>query len=96
MHQSEGRGELAARLGELNALYVLTDRLYRAKSIHEAFEAGLDAIRDGLGCQRASMLLFDEAGVFAAPAFPLREVQDPTGAGDSFAGGLLFGPHPVL
>jgi sugar/nucleoside kinase (ribokinase family) len=34
-------------------------------------------------------LLFDEAGVFAAPAFPLREVQDPTGAGDSFAGGLM-------
>src|SRR5262249_4585914 len=34
-------------------------------------------------------LLFDEAGVFAAPAFPLREVQDPTGAGDTFAGGLM-------
>ncbi len=34
-------------------------------------------------------LLFDEAGVFAAPAFPLREVQDPTGAGDSFAGGFM-------
>ncbi len=34
-------------------------------------------------------LLFDEAGIFAAPAFPLDEVQDPTGAGDSFAGGLV-------
>ena len=34
-------------------------------------------------------LLFDDDGVFAAPAFPLREVQDPTGAGDSFAGGLM-------
>jgi len=34
-------------------------------------------------------LLFDDAGVFAAPAFPLREVQDPTGAGDSFAGGFM-------
>ena len=34
-------------------------------------------------------LLFDAAGVFAAPAFPLREVRDPTGAGDSFAGGLM-------
>jgi sugar/nucleoside kinase (ribokinase family) len=34
-------------------------------------------------------LLFDEAGVFAAPAFPLLEVQDPTGAGDSFAGGFM-------
>jgi sugar/nucleoside kinase (ribokinase family) len=34
-------------------------------------------------------LLFDEAGVFAAPAFPLRRVVDPTGAGDSFAGGFM-------
>ncbi|MEZ4301284.1 MAG: PfkB family carbohydrate kinase [Polyangiaceae bacterium] len=34
-------------------------------------------------------LLFDEQGIFAAPAFPLHEVIDPTGAGDCFAGGLL-------
>jgi sugar/nucleoside kinase (ribokinase family) len=34
-------------------------------------------------------LLFDESGIFAAPAFPLREVQDPTGAGDCFAGGFM-------
>jgi sugar/nucleoside kinase (ribokinase family) len=33
--------------------------------------------------------LFHEEGVFFAPAFPLPEVVDPTGAGDSFAGGLL-------
>ncbi|MCA0051449.1 PAS domain S-box protein [Mesorhizobium sp. B283B1A] len=55
--------QLTARLDELSALYVLTDRLYRAKSNDDAFDAGLDAIRDGLGCRRASMLLFDEAGV---------------------------------
>ncbi len=34
-------------------------------------------------------LMFDDEGIFAAPAFPLREIQDPTGAGDSFAGGLV-------
>lgn len=33
--------------------------------------------------------LFHERGVFFAPAFPLDEVVDPTGAGDSFAGGLM-------
>jgi len=27
--------------------------------------------------------------VFAVPGFPLREVRDPTGAGDSFAGGFM-------
>ncbi|HEY8374855.1 MAG TPA: PfkB family carbohydrate kinase, partial [Nannocystis sp.] len=35
-------------------------------------------------------LLFDADGdVFAAPALPLEEVVDPTGAGDSFAGGFM-------
>jgi sugar/nucleoside kinase (ribokinase family) len=33
--------------------------------------------------------LFTEAGFFALPAYPLETVLDPTGAGDSFAGGLL-------
>ena len=34
-------------------------------------------------------LLFHESGVFAAPAYPLDEVIDPTGAGDTFAGGFM-------
>jgi sugar/nucleoside kinase (ribokinase family) len=34
-------------------------------------------------------LLFHEHGVFAAPAYPLEAVVDPTGAGDSFAGGFM-------
>lgn len=34
-------------------------------------------------------LLFSEDEVFFAPALPLEEVLDPTGAGDSFAGGLI-------
>jgi sugar/nucleoside kinase (ribokinase family) len=33
--------------------------------------------------------LFHENGVFAAPAYPLEEVIDPTGAGDTFAGGFI-------
>jgi sugar/nucleoside kinase (ribokinase family) len=36
-----------------------------------------------------AMLFDQEDEVFAAPAYPLEEVADPTGAGDSFAGGLL-------
>jgi sugar/nucleoside kinase (ribokinase family) len=34
-------------------------------------------------------LLFHEKQVFFAPALPLEEVFDPTGAGDSFAGGFV-------
>ena len=33
--------------------------------------------------------LFTSSGTFAAPAYPLEEVVDPTGAGDTFAGGFL-------
>ena len=35
------------------------------------------------------VLLFQGDSIFAAPAFPLEEAVDPTGAGDSFAGGFL-------
>ena len=34
-------------------------------------------------------LLFGEDQIFFAPALPLAEVNDPTGAGDSFAGGFM-------
>ena len=37
----------------------------------------------------AGALLFHEDGVFSAPAFPIENVIDPTGAGDSFAGGFM-------
>jgi len=34
-------------------------------------------------------MLVDKQGVFCVPAFPLEEPHDPTGAGDSFAGGFM-------
>ncbi len=34
-------------------------------------------------------LMFNASSVFSAPAYPLEEIYDPTGAGDSFAGGLM-------
>ena len=35
------------------------------------------------------VLLVSEHTIFAAPAFPLESVYDPTGAGDTFAGGFM-------
>ena len=35
------------------------------------------------------VLQFTDSSVFATPAYPLEEVFDPTGAGDSFAGGFV-------
>jgi len=34
-------------------------------------------------------LLFAGKKIFSAPAFPMAEVIDPTGAGDTFAGGFM-------
>ena len=34
-------------------------------------------------------MLVDKKGVFCVPTFPLEEPHDPTGAGDSFAGGFM-------
>jgi sugar/nucleoside kinase (ribokinase family) len=35
------------------------------------------------------VLMFGAHSIFSIPAFPIEEVLDPTGAGDSFAGGLM-------
>ena len=49
-----------------------------------------------LGCKRLvikrgeyGVLMFTSDSVFAAPAYPLEDVYDPTGAGDTFAGGFM-------
>jgi sugar/nucleoside kinase (ribokinase family) len=34
-------------------------------------------------------MMVDAKGIFVVPGFPLEEVHDPTGAGDSFAGGFM-------
>lgn len=34
-------------------------------------------------------LLFTDNGIFSAPAYPLENIFDPTGAGDTFAGGFI-------
>lgn len=35
------------------------------------------------------VLMFNQKQIFGAPAFPLEQVKDPTGAGDTFAGGFM-------
>ena len=44
-------------------LYRLTDRLHHASSLDEVYEAALDAILEALPCDRASILLADDAAV---------------------------------
>ncbi len=54
---------IARHRDEQAALYAFTDRLFRAASLQEVYDAALEAICLVLGCERASILLFDDAGV---------------------------------
>ncbi len=48
---------------EQASLYQFTDRLHRAASVQEMFDAALDCITSALQCSRASILLFDQGDV---------------------------------
>lgn len=54
---------LARHRDEQAALYQFTDSLFRAVSLSSVCDAALDAIQRALGCERASILLFDESGL---------------------------------
>ena len=64
-----------------------TDRRHRSVVFALLILTALPA----LGQLRAAGQASDVAGerFFAAPAMPLEEVCDPTGAGDTFAGGFM-------
>jgi sugar/nucleoside kinase (ribokinase family) len=91
----EGKREALERLLRRVDLLLLNDEEARQLSGRANLPAAARAIR-GLGPRAvvikrgdAGALLFHEGGVFSAPAFPIETVVDPTGAGDSFAGGFM-------
>jgi len=64
----------------------LTGEYSLVNAAHKIYEMGPKFVVIKKGEHGA--LLFNEDNVFYAPALPLREVFDPTGAGDTFAGGF--------
>jgi sugar/nucleoside kinase (ribokinase family) len=85
---------VAAMLRRIDTLVVNDEEARQLSGIYNIRKAAREILSRGprrLIIKRGEhgALLFDEEGVFAAPGFPLEEVIDPTGAGDSFAGGLL-------
>jgi hypothetical protein len=91
----EGKRPELLRLLERVDMLLLNDEEARQLSGEANLPAAARAIR-ALGPRAvvikrgdAGALLFHEGGVFAAPAFPIEDVVDPTGAGDSFAGGFM-------
>jgi sugar/nucleoside kinase (ribokinase family) len=85
---------LAAMLARVDLLVINDEEARQLSGIHNLVRAAADIRKRGpraLVVKRGEFgaLLFDDAGMFFVPAFPLEEVLDPTGAGDSFAGGLM-------
>jgi PAS domain S-box-containing protein len=66
---------LRKRAEEAQALYDFTDRLFRAVSTDDIYEAALDAIIRALGCERASILRIDTTDVMKFVAW--RGLSDP-------------------
>jgi sugar/nucleoside kinase (ribokinase family) len=88
------RDSLVAAIGEVDCLVVndaeirqLTGESNLARAAKAVMAMGPRAVVAKQGEYGAA--LFTENGFFALPGFPLEDVRDPTGAGDSFAGGFL-------
>jgi sugar/nucleoside kinase (ribokinase family) len=85
---------LAELLAKIDLLVINDEEARELAGVHNLRKAADDIRKRGpkaLIVKRGEhgALLFDASGVFFVPAYPLEEVRDPTGAGDSFAGGLL-------
>jgi sugar/nucleoside kinase (ribokinase family) len=86
--------ELAAMLKRIDLLVINEEEARQLAGIHNLVRVAAALRRMGptnvvIKCGEYGALLFGEDGVFSAPAYPVEEVLDPTGAGDTFAGGLL-------
>jgi sugar/nucleoside kinase (ribokinase family) len=66
---------------------MLTGAATTVAAAQELLGWGLTAVVAKQGKYGAT--LFTEEDVFALPAYPLEQVVDPTGAGDTFAGGFV-------
>jgi sugar/nucleoside kinase (ribokinase family) len=88
------KASLLAAISEVECVIVndaeirqLTGEANLARGARAVMEHGPSAVVAKQGEYGAAH--FTEDGFFALPGYPLEDVRDPTGAGDSFAGGFL-------
>lgn len=88
------RRSLVATLGRVHTLLISDEEARQLAEEHNLVRAAAAIRRMGphsvvIKRGDSGALLFHEDGAFAAPALPLEDVRDPTGAGDTFAGGFM-------
>ncbi|MBI4526901.1 MAG: sugar kinase [Deltaproteobacteria bacterium] len=88
------RHELSRVLGRIEMLVINDSEARLLSGDHNIVKAARTILK--MGPKRVlikrgeyGVLQFSDSSIFATPAYPLEEVFDPTGAGDSFAGGFL-------
>jgi sugar/nucleoside kinase (ribokinase family) len=86
--------ELKKTLARVNLLFVNDAEARQLAGEHNVVNAAQAILRMGpskviIKRGEYGALLFDGEHIFSCPAFPLTEVFDPTGAGDTFAGGFM-------
>ena len=86
--------ELRETLGHVDILVINDSETRQLSSEHNLLRAAKHIFKMGpstLVVKRGEYgaMMVDKRGVFCVPAFPLEEPHDPTGAGDSFAGGFM-------
>jgi sugar/nucleoside kinase (ribokinase family) len=87
-------GELRETLKHVDILMINDSETRELSSEHNLLRAAKHIFKMGpttLVVKRGEYgaMMVDRRGVFCVPAFPLEEPHDPTGAGDSFAGGFM-------
>jgi sugar/nucleoside kinase (ribokinase family) len=86
--------ELRETLKHVDILMINDSETRELSSEHNLLRAAMHIFKMGpttLVVKRGEYgaMMVDKRGVFCVPAFPLEEPHDPTGAGDSFAGGFM-------
>jgi len=86
-------GQLETVLGRIDVLAINDEEARQLSGEHSLVKAAEAILAKGpkyiiIKKGEHGALLFEKDQVFFAPALPLEEVFDPTGAGDTFAGGL--------
>jgi len=88
------RKKLVKAMGEVDAVFINDAEARQLCRTHNLVKAARGIMRMGpkfvvIKKGEHGALLFSDGDCFVAPAFPLEDVIDPTGAGDSFAGAVM-------
>src|ERR1700735_5376946 len=88
------RPGLVKVLGRIQVLLCSDNEARLLSGEHNLVKAGRAILKMGpstvlINRGEYGVLQFSDEGMFAVPAYPLEEVVDPTGAGDTFAGAMM-------